>query len=91
MSGESIAQIITSIAALVAAFGSVIAAIVSARNARKIEEVHKATNSLTDRLVETTKTEAHAAGREEYRQETSSFNDQSSSGSNNAQKKSGPV
>lgn len=30
--------------------------------AEKVEEVHKATNSLTDRLVETTKSEAHAAG-----------------------------
>ncbi len=29
---------------------------------QKVEEVHLATNSLTDRLVETTKTEAHAAG-----------------------------
>ena len=33
--------------------------------AAKIEEVHKATNSLTYRLVETTKTEAHAAGMKE--------------------------
>ncbi len=30
--------------------------------AEKVEEVHKATNSLTDRLVETTRIEAHAAG-----------------------------
>ncbi len=29
---------------------------------RAVEEVHKATNSLVDRLVSTTKTEAHAAG-----------------------------
>ncbi len=28
----------------------------------KIEEVHKATNSLTDRLVESTENEAHARG-----------------------------
>ncbi len=33
--------------------------------AEKIEEVHKATNSLTDRLVETTRTDAHAAGKAE--------------------------
>jgi len=30
--------------------------------AAKVEEVHKATNSLTDRLIETTRIEAHAAG-----------------------------
>ncbi len=30
--------------------------------AERVEEVHKATNSLTDRLVETTRTDAHAAG-----------------------------
>jgi hypothetical protein len=30
--------------------------------ARVTEEVHKATNSLTDRLVETTRTDAHARG-----------------------------
>jgi len=29
---------------------------------RKIEVVHRATNSLTERLVQTTKTDAHAAG-----------------------------
>ncbi len=33
----------------------------------KIEEVHKATNSLTDRLVETTRIEAHAAGMKEQK------------------------
>ncbi len=59
MTGGEVAQIITSLATLVAACGAVA---MSFRNSRKIEEVHKATNSLTDRLVETTKTEAHAAG-----------------------------
>lgn len=38
--------------------------------AEKVEEVHKATNSLTDRLVETTKTEAHAAGVKEEKDRT---------------------
>jgi len=33
----------------------------------KVEEVHRVTNSLTDRLVETTRTEAHAAGLKEGR------------------------
>ncbi len=35
--------------------------------AEKVEEVHKATNSLTDRLVETTRIEAHAAGVKEQK------------------------
>ncbi len=35
----------------------------------KIEEVHRATNSLTDRLVETTRVEAHAAGVKEGKKE----------------------
>ncbi len=30
--------------------------------AEKVEEVHKATNSITDRLVETSKSESHAKG-----------------------------
>lgn len=34
----------------------------------KVEEIHKATNSLTDRLVETTRTEAHAAGVKEEKE-----------------------
>jgi hypothetical protein len=55
MSGAEFAQIITSIATLIAVI----------RTGAKVEEVHKATNSLTDRLVETTRTEAHAAGLKE--------------------------
>lgn len=36
--------------------------------AEKVEAVHVATNSLTDRLVETTKVEAHAAGVKEEKE-----------------------
>ena len=50
-----ISQIITAFAA----FG---AFLLSWYNSHKIKQVYHATNSLTDRLVETTKTEAHAAG-----------------------------
>ena len=35
---------------------------------RKVERVHKATNSLTDRLVALTRLEAHAAGVKEERE-----------------------
>ena len=56
--GES-AQIITSGATLL---GSLVTAAVAIRSLIRIEEVHKATNSLTDRLVESTRIEAHAAG-----------------------------
>lgn len=41
------------------ALASLIATI---KNIRKIEEVRHATNSLTDRLVESTRLESHAAG-----------------------------
>ena len=41
------------------------------RQGRKIEVIHKATNSLTDRLVETTRTEAHAAGVKEEKENPS--------------------
>ena len=37
-------------------------------NARKIEQVRHATHSLTDRLEQTPRTEAHAAGRKEERE-----------------------
>ncbi len=37
--------------------------------AARVEEVHKATNSLTDRLVETSSVEAHARGLKEGREE----------------------
>jgi len=59
MTGGEVAQIITSVATLIAACGAIL---IGWWNSTKIEQVHKATNSLTDRLVETTKLEAHAAG-----------------------------
>jgi hypothetical protein len=49
------AQLLTAIAALVAALASL-------RNGRKIDEVHKATNSMKDELVAVTQKEAFAAG-----------------------------
>ena len=64
MSGGEIAQIILATATLVTAIGAVL---LGWHNSNKIEQVHKATNSLTDRLVETTKTEAHAAGVKEQK------------------------
>ncbi len=64
MSGAEVAQIITSLATLVAAIGALL---IGWRNAAKIEAVHIATNSLTDRLVNTTRTEAHAAGVKEQK------------------------
>ncbi len=43
-------------------FGLVVLAYLQLRSGKKIEEVHKATNSLVDRLIDTTRTESHAAG-----------------------------
>ncbi len=50
-----ISQFLTAIAA-------VGACLLSWRNSLKIEQVHKATNSLTDRLVETTRSDANQTG-----------------------------
>lgn len=61
-----VAQIITSLAAFLAAGGALL---VSIRTSRKVEQVHIATNSLTDRLVKSTDAEAHARGLQEGRQE----------------------
>ncbi len=63
------AQIITSLATLVASIGALL---VGWRNSRQIEAVHIATNSLTDRLVQTTKTEATAKGNLQGRAELKS-------------------
>lgn len=63
MTGTEIALIIGQLAVLVTSIGGFI---VMTRRADqvdgKIEEIHKATNSLTDRLVESTAKESHAAG-----------------------------
>ena len=64
---NDIAEIITAVATLIA---SIVAAITSWRNAKRIEHVYIATNSLTDRLVATTKSEAHAAGMKAEREKT---------------------
>lgn len=67
------AQVIVAIATLVSAIASLI---VSMRNTRKIEEVHKGVNSkmdqmlaIKDRLSEVTASSAHAAGLEQGRSE----------------------
>lgn len=63
-------EIILIIAAVATAITSTAAAVVSIVVAAKVERVHIATNSLTDRLVQTTKTEAHAAGVKEEKDKT---------------------
>lgn len=42
--------------------------IVSVRNSQKVEQVQHATNSLMDRLIVLTRTEAHAAGVKEEKE-----------------------
>ena len=49
------------------------------RNGRKIEVIHKATNSLTDKLVLATGNAAHAAGRAEVFAETQADAEEASS------------
>jgi hypothetical protein len=50
---------------LMTGFAATVAAINSLRNTRKIEAVHKATDGIVTRLVETTKVEAFAAGQKD--------------------------
>lgn len=54
---------------------AVAALVVGLKNARKVEQVHRATNSLTDRLVALTRLEAHAAGVKQGREERSLADD----------------
>jgi hypothetical protein len=44
------------------------ALVVALKTTKKVEQVHKATNSLTDRLVASTRVEAHAAGVKEEKE-----------------------
>jgi hypothetical protein len=69
MTGEGIAQIITSVATLATALGAVV---VSLRNSRKldsqsanVEKIEKATNSMKDALVAATAVASEAKGRAE--------------------------
>ncbi len=62
----------TVIVALAVSVGPTLAGIanliVSIRNNMAIKEVHLATNSMKDELVQVTKTEAHAAGVKEQKE-----------------------
>jgi hypothetical protein len=44
------------------------AAINSMRNSRKIDAVHKATNGIVEKLVQTTKSESFAAGQKDEKE-----------------------
>jgi len=57
-------------AQLITALAAVGALLMSWRTNRKVEIVHKATNSLTERLVETTKIAAHAEGMKDQKDST---------------------
>lgn len=65
MSGSELAQVITAVATLVASIGALI---VSLRNSRKIEEVHKSTNGKMDQLVQEVRTAAFAKGRKSQKE-----------------------
>jgi hypothetical protein len=49
---------------------ALLAAVTSVRNGRKIDEVHKATNSMKDELVAATQKEAFAAGQKNEKEKT---------------------
>lgn len=54
---------VAAIAAVPGTIAALATLIVSLRNGRKVEEVHRATNSMKDALVLLTEIEAHARGR----------------------------
>ena len=66
MSAGELAQLITAFATLIASIGAVI---LGWHNSNKIEQVHKATNGLTTKLVDLTATSSKAAGNLEGRAE----------------------
>jgi hypothetical protein len=55
--------------AIITAVPSTVAAILGFRNSSKIEQVHKATNSMKDELVAATKSSAFQAGQTSGRKE----------------------
>jgi len=59
MTGAEIAQIITSVATLLGVIGGVV---VSLRNSRKIEEVHKSTNGKMAALIREVREASFAKG-----------------------------
>lgn len=59
MSGGEIAQIILALATFVTAVGGVL---ISLRNTRKIDEVHRTTNSLAERTEGLARDAGHAEG-----------------------------
>lgn len=64
MTGGDVAQIITSIATLIAALTGTW---VSMRNGQKIEEVHKTTNGKMEELVTAVRIAAESKGRDDER------------------------
>jgi len=72
MTGADVAQIIVALATLVSSVGALL---VGWRNSRKIEQVHRATNSMKDELVLSTalaaRAEGNLAGRRELKGEQS--------------------
>ena len=59
MTGADIAQIITSVATLIAAVGAII---IGLRSSKQLDEVHHATNGMKTQLEAVARAEGHAAG-----------------------------
>lgn len=69
VTGSDIAGIISAIALLLTAIGSIGGMIMGIINSRKIEEVHKTTNSKMDQMLEVSNRASKAEGKEEARVE----------------------
>lgn len=59
---NEVAPIITAVAALVGAIGSIVGLLISLNNSRHLLEVKKSTNGLTTALVAVTARSAHSEG-----------------------------
>lgn len=55
-------SMLVGLASVISAIGSACAAVLAAKNSRKIEEVHKATNGMKDDLVQSTGDKRYAEG-----------------------------
>lgn len=75
MTGAETAQIIQASATLLTAFGVILNITLTSRNGRKIEEVHKATNGMSERLEKQSGLAGEARGVEKERIEERSRQD----------------
>lgn len=65
MTGIELAAVISSVSSLVAAIGSAVAVVMTARNGRRIEQVHRATNGMHAEMMKVSGEAKYAEGRDD--------------------------